>query len=64
MSAIKGVAARVRALFFPRAAEKALNDEIQFHLEKETEKNIRLGMSPAEARRQALGQQAVDDIAE
>lgn len=56
MSAIKGVAARVRALFFPRAAEKALNDEIQFHLEKETEKNIRLGMSPAEARRQALVQ--------
>jgi putative ABC transport system permease protein len=56
MSAIKGVAARVRALFFPRVAEKALNDEIQFHLEKETEKNIRLGMSPAEARRQALVQ--------
>ena len=56
MSAIKGFTARARALFFPRAAEKALSEEIEFHLEQETEKNIRLGMSRAEARRQALVQ--------
>ena len=56
MAAIKGITARLRALLFPRAAEKALNDEIEFHLEQETEKNVRLGMSRAEARRHALVQ--------
>ena len=56
MSAIKGFIARLRALFFPRATEHSLNDEIQFHIEQETEKNVRLGMSRAEARRQALVQ--------
>jgi putative ABC transport system permease protein len=56
MSAIKGFTARLRALFFPRATERSLNDEIQFHIEQETEKNVRLGMSGADARRQALVQ--------
>ena len=56
MSAIKGFAARLRALFSPRATETALNDEIQFHLEQETEKNLRLGMSP---RRRGGGARAV-----
>ena len=56
MSAIKGFTARLRALFFPRATERSLNDEIQFHIEQETAKNVRLGMSSAEARRQALVQ--------
>ena len=56
MSAIKGFTARVRAMFFPSATERSLNDEIQFHIEQETEKNVRLGMSAAEARRQALVQ--------
>jgi macrolide transport system ATP-binding/permease protein len=31
-----------------------LNDEIRFHVEQQTEKNRRAGMSPGEARRQAL----------
>ena len=56
MSAIKGFTARARALFFPRAAEKALTEEIEFHLEQETERNVRLGMTREEARRQALVQ--------
>jgi predicted permease len=56
MAAIKGITARLRALLFPRATEKALNDEIAFHLEQETDKNLRLGMSRAEAQRQALVQ--------
>jgi len=56
MSAIKGFAARLRALLSPRATERSLNDEIEFHIEQETEKNIRLGMSRGEARRQALVQ--------
>jgi predicted permease len=56
MSTLKGVAARLRAMVSPRSTEKALNEEIQFHLDQETEKNIRLGMSPDAARREALVQ--------
>ena len=56
MSAIKGFAARARALLFRRATQQSLNDEIQFHIEQETAKNVRLGLSPDEARRQALVQ--------
>ena len=56
MSTLKGIGARLRALLRPRSTEKALDDEIQFHIEQETEKNTRLGMSREEARRQALVQ--------
>ncbi|HET9010466.1 MAG TPA: ABC transporter permease, partial [Gemmatimonadaceae bacterium] len=56
MSAIKGFAARARALLFRRATQQSLNDEIQFHIEQETTQNVRLGMPPDEARRQALVQ--------
>jgi putative ABC transport system permease protein len=56
MSAIKGFAARAKAMLFRRATEQSLNDEIEFHIEQETAKNIRLGMTPDEARRQALVQ--------
>jgi hypothetical protein len=31
-----------------------LAEEIRFHVEQQTEKNLRAGMSPEEARRQAL----------
>ena len=56
MGAIKGVTARLRALLFRRSAEQSLDEEIQFHLEQETEKNVRLGMSRDVARREALVQ--------
>ena len=56
MGAIKGIGARLRALLFRRAAERSLNEEIQFHIEQETEKNVRLGMSRDIARREALVQ--------
>lgn len=36
------------------ARDNRLDDEIQFHIEKQIEKNIRAGMSPDEARRNAL----------
>jgi len=36
------------------ARDHRLDDEIQFHIEKQIEKNIRAGMSPDEARRDAL----------
>ena len=46
---------KLRAVF-TRASrhEHDATDELQFHLEKEIEKNIAAGMSPEEARRQAL----------
>src|SRR5689334_20567611 len=37
-----------------RTAEAELDEEIRFHIDMQTEKNVRLGMSPAEARRAAL----------
>ena len=36
------------------ALEDGLNEEMRFHIDQQTEKNIRRGMTPAEARRQAL----------
>lgn len=45
---------RLRALFHRSEIEKELDDEIRFHLEKETEQNIARGMSPEEARWAAL----------
>jgi putative ABC transport system permease protein len=37
-----------------RSLEDGLDDEIRFHVEQQTEKNRRAGLSPGEARRQAL----------
>ncbi|HEX5870197.1 MAG TPA: ABC transporter permease, partial [Longimicrobium sp.] len=48
-----GMRARLR-LLFRGAAEQRMEEELAFHLEMETEKNLRAGMSPAEARRRAL----------
>ena len=44
---------RLRALFDRRAMERELDDELRFHLERETEKNVRLGMTRPEAERKA-----------
>ena len=54
MSTIKGARARLRALLRRRAAERDLDEELRFHIEMETEKNIRAGFSATEARRRAL----------
>jgi len=44
---------RLRGLFLKRELEQELEDEIRSHLEMQFEDNLRLGMSPEEARRQA-----------
>lgn len=44
----------LRALFRPHRVEGELREEFRLHVELETEKNIRAGMGPAEARRKAL----------
>jgi putative ABC transport system permease protein len=51
---LSGLRARLRALVRRDAADRELNDEIRFHIELETEKNLRLGLSPSEARRVAM----------
>lgn len=54
MGAIKGMWVRLRAVMRPSTADRELDDEIRFHIELETEKNLALGLSPDEARRRAL----------
>lgn len=45
---------RLRALFRREVIEQELSDELQFHIEMQTEANLRAGMPAAEARRQAV----------
>ena len=54
MSVIKGIAARLRALVRPQAADRELDEQIALHLELETERWIREGLSPQDARRRAI----------
>jgi putative ABC transport system permease protein len=44
----------LRALFNKNRAEQEMDDELRFHLEKQTEQNITNGMNPHEARYAAL----------
>jgi len=44
---------RLRALVRKDAVERELDEELAFHLEMETAKNLRAGMAPEEARRRA-----------
>jgi predicted permease len=45
---------RARALFAPRRVERELDEELSFHIERETRKLVAVGMSGAEARARAL----------
>ena len=45
---------RVASLFRRGTIEDGLSEEIRFHLDQQIAKNIRAGMSPAEARRHAF----------
>src|SRR4026207_1984280 len=45
---------RVRALAAPRRVERELDEELAFHLERETQRQIANGLSPADARDAAL----------
>jgi len=50
---IREVAFRLRALVHPVRMERELDEEFEFHLEMATQKLIRSGVPPAEARRRA-----------
>ena len=54
MGWIRAIVWRLRAWARSEALERGLDDEIRFHIDHQTEKNLRLGMSLDEARRQAL----------
>jgi predicted permease len=45
---------RLRALATPRRVERELDEELAFHVERETQKHLADGMSPADARARAL----------
>src|SRR5919197_388134 len=40
----------IRALIVRSRSERELDEELRYHLERQTEQNIRLGMNPEEAR--------------
>jgi predicted permease len=44
---------RVRALATPRGVERELDEELAFHIERETRKHLANGLSPADARARA-----------
>src|SRR5262245_3165227 len=49
---------RLRALLRKSEIERELDDELRYHIEQQTEQNIRLGMNPEDARiaaRKAFG---------
>ncbi len=51
---LRKLGASVRSLFRPGRMEGELDDELAFHVERETEENVRRGMGLEEARRAAL----------
>jgi putative ABC transport system permease protein len=53
----------LRKLFHVEQFDRELNAELQFHVEQQTERNIRNGMGPAEARRAALREFGGMDLA-
>ena len=45
---------RIRALMARRRVERELDEELAFHIERETRKHIAAGLSPVDARSRAL----------
>jgi len=54
MSYVRSALARIAGVFTGHSADNDLRAELEAHLEMETAENIRRGMAPEEARRQAL----------
>src|SRR5215831_8180359 len=50
---LKGFLRRVRGLWRSETIHREITDELQFHIDMRVEENIRRGMSPDEARRDA-----------
>ncbi|HKO14609.1 MAG TPA: ADOP family duplicated permease [Gemmatimonadaceae bacterium] len=54
MSTLNGLLVRARGMLRRRGADAELDAEVRFHIDMETERNVRAGLPPAEARRVAL----------
>src|SRR5687768_8443453 len=54
MKGIPEIWSRLRAVIRRNQLEDGLDEEIRFHVEQQTGKNVAAGMTPGEARRQAL----------
>src|SRR5215510_5808962 len=50
---LSGLKTALRALLRRSRAERELDEELRYHIERQTEQNIRLGMNPEEARHAA-----------
>jgi macrolide transport system ATP-binding/permease protein len=50
---LSGLKARLRALLRKSEMERELDEELRYHIEQQTDQNIRLGMNPEEARQAA-----------
>ena len=51
---VRDLKLRVRALVAPRRVERELDEELAFHIERETQQHIADGVAPSEARIRAL----------
>ncbi len=51
---VRGLGLRIRFLFRKGQVEAEMEEELRFHLEEEIRANLQAGLSPKEARRQAL----------
>ncbi|HEY7460781.1 MAG TPA: ABC transporter permease [Gemmatimonadota bacterium] len=54
MSLFSDLSERARALFYGEQQSREVDEELRFHLEREVQENVRKGMDPEQARRQAL----------
>ena len=54
MKMLKRLFARLRNLASRQSDDQRLLEEMEEHLSRQTEENLRSGMTPAEARRQAV----------
>ena len=54
MGILREEAKKLSGTLRQRTMEPVMDEEIRFHIDMQTEKNLRLGMSPEEARRAAL----------
>jgi predicted permease len=51
---LRDLALRVRALMMPKSVERELDEELAFHIARETQKHSAAGLSPIEARTRAI----------
>ena len=62
---VRGLAFRVRGLWRAETIHDEIDEELRFHVDLTTEDNMRRGMEPDEARREAAGGwlPTIDDFA-